>query len=483
MTKSHTKKVFVSHCRQDREFVEKELLALIRACGVETWYAPKDISTADEWHQTILRGLETCSYFLVVLSTHSVESEWVKSEVDWATKHRWPGRLIPVIIEPCDTDRLHLWLSRLQHVDFVVRPSDARERLSRFFELARVHSNEASPPPTDADVAASESVAHIPIRVPLFHFGGVVPPECFVGRDRQLREAERIIRDGQNFILVGNHRDGKTSLCKMLIHQMMRRPDNSVLAVYLNVQLWPDVNIETFLEHTILSMIGEIGRQVFRIKFTALRDVEVATASGSVQHDIVFHSFVNLYRHVRTRTYSRSGRAPQPFRSEEFQHIHGELLEIIQAKGWSHCVVIYDEANKLTNDIPVERLVSHEEVLTVPGRVSVYAATPAMVACFGRLRDTFAHEVVLKPFDRSDVQNLLLSYWSRTAEPVTDLPVTADAVDAIWKLTDGQPYRVQFLAGRSFVVANESGDSIVSRSHVATALERLRKEKPEEFAT
>jgi hypothetical protein len=483
MTHSHAEKVFVSHCHSDREFVEHEILTLMRACGVEPWYSAKDISTADEWQTTILRALEACRCFLVVLSPRAVESEWVRSEVEWATKHRWPGRLIPVVMEPCDTDRLHLWLSRLQHVDFAGNPREARERLSRLFESTRMRSPGAAYSSAVPDAASSRPGREAPVRVPLFHFGGVVPPDCFVGREQQLREAERIIRDGQNFILVGNHRDGKTSLSKMLIHQVMRRPTNAVLAIYLNVQLWPNVNIETFLEHTILSMIGEIGRQVFQSKFTALRDLEPANTPQHLRGDTQFRSFVDVYRQVRARTYSRRGRTPQPFESEEFQYIHGELLEILQAKGWSHCVVIYDEANKLTNEIPIDELVSHEEVLTVPGRVSVYAATPAMAASFSRLKDTFAHEVVLKPFDRSDVYKLLSSYWSRTSDQETELPVTADAVDAIWKVTHGQPYRVQFLAGASFVAANESGASIVSLGHVGAALERLRKTKPEDFAT
>jgi len=212
-----------------------------------------------------------------------------------------------------------------------------------------------------------------------------------------------------------------------------------------------------------------------------LRDLDLGNAPLGLREDVAFRHFVDIYRHVRTRTYATGGVEPKAFEKTEFQHRHKELLEIIQAKGWNQCVVIYDEANKLANDIQIEQLVCHEEMLSEPGRVSVYAATPAMAESY--YKTTSEHEVRLLPFDGAEVQRLLLSYWSRTAGHHGDLPVTADAGDAIWKLTEGRPYRVQLLAGASFTIANEHRASLVSRSHVESALDRLRKEKPAEFAS
>jgi hypothetical protein len=185
---------------------------------------------------------------------------------------------------------------------------------------------------------------------------------------------------------------------------------------------------------------------------------------------------------VRERTFSLSGRAPDPFRGEEFRDIHGGLLDIIRAKGWTHCVVFYDEANRLTEDIPVERLVNHEEALTIPGRISVYAATHAMAAKFDRLKDHFGDEVVLKPFQLDEVKQLLSSYWLHNAGGILQPPVTDVAVEQLWKSTHGQPYRVQLLARYSFTIANEQGASVLSREHVDAGLERFRQERPGEFS-
>src|SRR5262249_26330784 len=45
-----------------------------------------------------------------------------------------------------------------------------------------------------------------PLSLPRFHFGSVVPPPFFIGRERQLAEAGELIRAGQSFLIVGLHR-------------------------------------------------------------------------------------------------------------------------------------------------------------------------------------------------------------------------------------------------------------------------------------
>jgi hypothetical protein len=77
-------RVFISHATADRDFVEREIIPLLQGHGVETWYARDDVAAAEEWERTILKGLRSCDYFLVVMSPQSARSRWVKREVDWA---------------------------------------------------------------------------------------------------------------------------------------------------------------------------------------------------------------------------------------------------------------------------------------------------------------------------------------------------------------------------------------------------------------
>jgi len=110
-------KVFLSHWSGDRSFLQDELIPLLASGGIETWYAPDDIATADEWERKIVAGLQACDWFLIVLTPHSVRSDWVRAEVHWAMEHR-KGRVVPVLLSDCDMVDLHLKLTRIQYVDF-----------------------------------------------------------------------------------------------------------------------------------------------------------------------------------------------------------------------------------------------------------------------------------------------------------------------------------------------------------------------------
>src|SRR5205823_2589682 len=110
-------KVFISHSSEDRVFVETELLSLLRNNQIDTWYSQEDIHTADQWEQSIRKGLEDSDWFLVVMSPRSATSPWVRREVHWAIEER-PNRVVPVLLETCDPKDWHLGLRELQYVDF-----------------------------------------------------------------------------------------------------------------------------------------------------------------------------------------------------------------------------------------------------------------------------------------------------------------------------------------------------------------------------
>jgi type II secretory pathway predicted ATPase ExeA len=318
--------------------------------------------------------------------------------------------------------------------------------------------------------------------VPPFHFGGVVPPEYFTDRREELREAERIVRGRQSLLLVGEHRAGKTSFCKMLIHQMMNAPNNDLLAVYVNVQTWPVVTIGTFLEHTILNMIGEIARQVFGCKYMALAASDPMAEYPALREDELFRAFVDRYRLIRKRTYADGPSAPAPFQAQEFVRFHHELSEIVRDKGWGNSVIFYDEANRLPRELSVELLLSHEEALSMAGITSVFAASPAMLEAFEELQDSFGHQLHLGPFrERSDMQRLLARYCFHDASRTMDIPLSSSALELLWRLSQGKPFLIQLIAGESFKQAAHRGDQVVDDRHVQEAHSLLRRTKPRAF--
>jgi hypothetical protein len=317
------------------------------------------------------------------------------------------------------------------------------------------------------------------LNLPRFHYGSVVPPAYFIGREPQLAEAREIIRACQSFLLVGEHRAGKTSFCKRLIHDLMGSPGNQLLAAYLNLQQLLDLSVETFLEHTLLNLMGEIARQVFRCKYTDLMRPDPAAGHPGLQANPAFESFVHIFRLVVSRTQRAGGVSPAPLRAAEFIQFTNDLLDIVRRQGWANFAIFYDEANRLPRELSVDLLVSNEEALNTAGVISVYVASPVMAEAF---RESCGREVRLGAFaDIDDLRRLLARYYFDDAARVEDLPVAPGAVELLWAVTAGKPFLIQLVAGRSFERARQDKASAVGVAHVEEAHRSLRAEKPRYF--
>ncbi|MGB2822321.1 MAG: toll/interleukin-1 receptor domain-containing protein [Phycisphaerae bacterium] len=110
--------VFLSHSSKDRKFAAR-LADMLRTHGVPVWYSETNILGAQQWHDEIGAALRRCDWFLVVLSPNSVESTWVKRELLFALQQdHFEGKMVPLILKPCDFDKLSWTLSIFQMIDF-----------------------------------------------------------------------------------------------------------------------------------------------------------------------------------------------------------------------------------------------------------------------------------------------------------------------------------------------------------------------------
>lgn len=121
-------RVFISHSSLDRGFVETTIVQPLKSHGISAWYSQQDIRSGAEWERSIRNGLESCDWFLVVLSPRSVNSVWVTDEVHWAMDER-ANRIIPVLMEECDWKNIHLRMRRIQLIDFRHARREAQRRL------------------------------------------------------------------------------------------------------------------------------------------------------------------------------------------------------------------------------------------------------------------------------------------------------------------------------------------------------------------
>jgi uncharacterized protein YjbI with pentapeptide repeats len=71
---------FISYSSKDQEFAER-LHANMQDKGVRCWFAPEDIQGGRKLHEQIDEAIRIHQRLLLILSPHSMTSEWVKTEI------------------------------------------------------------------------------------------------------------------------------------------------------------------------------------------------------------------------------------------------------------------------------------------------------------------------------------------------------------------------------------------------------------------
>ncbi len=143
-------RVFVSHSSKDKPFVRK-LVAALEKHHLNVWFDEAEIKVGDSIVTRISEGLDS-AYLIVVLSKASVESPWVREEMNAALMDQISGKggvVLPVLIEPCDIPPL--LRSRL-YADFTGDFDLGLKKLLAVFE-------QESEPPAEVTAAATRSFA------------------------------------------------------------------------------------------------------------------------------------------------------------------------------------------------------------------------------------------------------------------------------------------------------------------------------------
>lgn len=111
------REAFLSHSSEDRAIAQR-IAELLCEHAVPTFYAPANIVGHQQWQDEILKALQRCDWFLVLLSPNAVQSMWVKRETAFALKEkRYEDRIVPLFYRDCNLGTLE-WLRLYQFVDF-----------------------------------------------------------------------------------------------------------------------------------------------------------------------------------------------------------------------------------------------------------------------------------------------------------------------------------------------------------------------------
>jgi hypothetical protein len=101
--------LFISYATRDQEFAER-LHADLQAKGVRCWFAPHDIRAGRKLHEQIDEAIRVHDKLLLILSSHSMESEWVKAEIFKAREREISeSRRVLFPIRVCSFDELRDW--------------------------------------------------------------------------------------------------------------------------------------------------------------------------------------------------------------------------------------------------------------------------------------------------------------------------------------------------------------------------------------
>jgi hypothetical protein len=98
---------FISYATEDQSFAES-VYADLQARGVRCWFAPHDIQAGKKIHEQVDDAIRVYDRLLLILSDHSMSSEWVKTEIANARQREIrEGRqmLFPITVVPFEQIR------------------------------------------------------------------------------------------------------------------------------------------------------------------------------------------------------------------------------------------------------------------------------------------------------------------------------------------------------------------------------------------
>jgi WD40 repeat protein len=151
MRQPDTPTAFISYSSQDAHFVERLAKGLL-ASGIKVWFDKWEIRVGDSLIDMIQKGLSENDFLIVVLSQSSVESPWVRRELNVALMGELEKQhviVLPVVIDDCE---IPVFLKEKRYADFrkpfesgldeLVLSLFARTNETRAFNPAKTLNNE-----------------------------------------------------------------------------------------------------------------------------------------------------------------------------------------------------------------------------------------------------------------------------------------------------------------------------------------------------
>lgn len=124
------KEVFISYSTKDSE-TAFALLEVLESYGLECWIAPRNIPKGAQWAEEIDKAIQNARVFVVIVSSHSVESKQVPKEIALAVSSC--ESIFPFRID--DTGLKGTFRYYLSDYQFTDATSDAKQKMKELAEI------------------------------------------------------------------------------------------------------------------------------------------------------------------------------------------------------------------------------------------------------------------------------------------------------------------------------------------------------------
>ena len=107
---------FISYSSKDEDFA-KRLYTDLQSNGIRCWFAPEDMRIGDKIRYRIDESIRLYDKLLLVLSEHSVASQWVEHEVETSIGQELEGKpnvLFPIRLDQAIMDSKTGWASHIR---------------------------------------------------------------------------------------------------------------------------------------------------------------------------------------------------------------------------------------------------------------------------------------------------------------------------------------------------------------------------------
>jgi hypothetical protein len=297
-----------------------------------------------------------------------------------------------------------------------------------------------------------------------FRYGALALDDAFTNRDREIAELRRDVLNGQDVVVFGRRRFGKSSLIWRVSAELVER---KVLVAYCDLMTTPTK--ERFAEKLAKTIHEDVASVLFRVRERALGVFQGLRVTPRITIDPADGS-LSFSFDVGSRP------ADLDATVERLLGLPGELAADRKRK----VALVLDEFQEITTIDPDYPRLMRAVFQTQPEVSHVYLGSKRhlMERIFNDANEPFWRSA--KPFELGPIDPVHFAAFISARFATTGRSISGDAVDALLARTHGHPYATQQFA--YFIWEASRGTATATLEDVGRAVDALLASEHNHFA-